>query len=198
MVLRSDSPLRGEEPEARETLLRVLRHEGVRVVTGAREIAARDVPGGTELTWIGGSATAEALLVATGREPRVDETDPAEGGHRPRRRRRTRRRAPRDDGTRHLGARRRDRRRPPPLPVHARRDLRGPAGGRERAARRAPRAGLHRDAARHVHRSRGRRRRADRGRGARGAASRSHAAPSSCASSARRARSARPRASSRS
>ena len=80
MVLRSDSPLRGEEPEARETLLRVLRHEGVHVVTGARKIGARDVPGGTELTWIGGSATAELLLIATGREPRVDETDPAEGG----------------------------------------------------------------------------------------------------------------------
>jgi pyruvate/2-oxoglutarate dehydrogenase complex dihydrolipoamide dehydrogenase (E3) component len=80
MVLRGDSPLRGEEPEARETLLRVLRHEGVRVVTGARVISARDVPGGTELTWSGGSATAEALLLATGREPRVDETDPAEGG----------------------------------------------------------------------------------------------------------------------
>jgi pyruvate/2-oxoglutarate dehydrogenase complex dihydrolipoamide dehydrogenase (E3) component len=80
MVLRGDSPLRGEEPEARETLLRVLRHEGVRVVTGARVISAREVPGGTELRWAGGSATAEALLVATGREPRVDETDPAEGG----------------------------------------------------------------------------------------------------------------------
>jgi pyruvate/2-oxoglutarate dehydrogenase complex dihydrolipoamide dehydrogenase (E3) component len=38
------------------------------------------VPGGRELSWIGGSATAEALLVATGREPRVDETDPAEAG----------------------------------------------------------------------------------------------------------------------
>ena len=50
MVLRGDAPLRGEEPEARETLLRVLRHEGVRVVTGAREIGARNVPGGTELT----------------------------------------------------------------------------------------------------------------------------------------------------
>jgi pyruvate/2-oxoglutarate dehydrogenase complex dihydrolipoamide dehydrogenase (E3) component len=80
MVLRSDSPLRGEEPEARETLLRVLRAEGVRVVPGARVIGARDVPGGTELSWIGGSATAEMLLVATGREPSVDETDPAEGG----------------------------------------------------------------------------------------------------------------------
>ena len=46
-MLRSDAPLRGEEPEARETLLRVLREEGVTVVTGARRIAARDVPGGT-------------------------------------------------------------------------------------------------------------------------------------------------------
>ena len=80
LVLRSESPLRGEEPEARETLLRVLRHEGVRVVTGARRIGAREVPGGSELSWIGGSVTAEALLVATGREPRVDEADPAEGG----------------------------------------------------------------------------------------------------------------------
>jgi mercuric reductase len=80
MVLRSESPLRGEEPETRETLLRVLRHEGVRVVTEARKIGARNVPGGTELHWIGGSATAEALLIATGREPRVDEADPAEAG----------------------------------------------------------------------------------------------------------------------
>jgi mercuric reductase len=80
MVLRSDAPLRGEEPEACVTLLRVLRAEGVRVVTAARAIGARDVPGGTELYWIGGSATAEALLVATGREPRVDESDPAEAG----------------------------------------------------------------------------------------------------------------------
>ena len=78
MVLRSDAPLRGEEPETRETLLRVLRDEGVRVVTGALSIAARDVPGGTELSWKGGGVTAEALLLATGREPRVDETDPAE------------------------------------------------------------------------------------------------------------------------
>lgn len=80
MVLRGDAPLRGEEPEARETLLRVLREEGVRVITGALSIAARDVPGGTELSWKGGSATAQALLLATGREPRVDETDPAEAG----------------------------------------------------------------------------------------------------------------------
>ena len=80
LVLRSDAPLRGEEPEARETLLRVLRHEGVRVVTGARRIGMREVPGGRELNWIGGSVTAEAILVATGREPRVDESDPAEAG----------------------------------------------------------------------------------------------------------------------
>jgi mercuric reductase len=80
LALRSEAPLRGEEPEARDTLLRVMRAEGVTVVTGARRIAAREVPGGRELSWIGGSATAEALLVATGREPRVDESDPAEGG----------------------------------------------------------------------------------------------------------------------
>jgi pyruvate/2-oxoglutarate dehydrogenase complex dihydrolipoamide dehydrogenase (E3) component len=80
MVLRSDAPLRGEEPETRETLLRVLQHEGVRVVTGARQIGVRDASRGTELYWSGGSATAEALLVATGREPRVDESDPAEAG----------------------------------------------------------------------------------------------------------------------
>jgi mercuric reductase len=80
MVLRSDMPLRGEEPETRETLLRVLRHEGVDVVTDARVTGARDVPGGAELSWIGGSVTAEALLVATGREPTVDETDPGEAG----------------------------------------------------------------------------------------------------------------------
>jgi mercuric reductase len=80
LALRSDAPLRGEEPEARETILRVMREEGVTVVTGARRIGVREVPGGRELSWIGGSATAEALLVATGREPRLDEIDPAEGG----------------------------------------------------------------------------------------------------------------------
>jgi pyruvate/2-oxoglutarate dehydrogenase complex dihydrolipoamide dehydrogenase (E3) component len=80
LVLRSDAPLRGEEPEARETLLRVLRTEGVTVVTGARDFAAREVPGGRELSWSGGSATAEHLLIATGRQPRVDETDPEQGG----------------------------------------------------------------------------------------------------------------------
>jgi mercuric reductase len=80
LVLRSDAPLRGEEPEARETILRVMRAEGVTVVTDARQFAAREVPGGRELSWSGGSVTAEELLIATGREPRVDETDPAEGG----------------------------------------------------------------------------------------------------------------------
>jgi pyruvate/2-oxoglutarate dehydrogenase complex dihydrolipoamide dehydrogenase (E3) component len=80
LVLRSEAPLRGEEPEARETLLRVLRHEGVRVVPGARRLSARDVPGGIELSWIGGAVTAEKLLVATGRAPRLDEADPAEAG----------------------------------------------------------------------------------------------------------------------
>ena len=49
LVLRSESPLRGEEPEARETILRVLREEGVTVVTGARRLAARELPGGREL-----------------------------------------------------------------------------------------------------------------------------------------------------
>ena len=38
------------------------------------------MPGGTELTWIGGSVTAEKLLVATGREPTVGDTDPGEAG----------------------------------------------------------------------------------------------------------------------
>lgn len=80
LVLRSDAPLRGEEPEARETLLRVLRSENVRVVTGARRIGMREVSGARELSWIGGSVTAEAILVATGREPRLDESDPAEAG----------------------------------------------------------------------------------------------------------------------
>ena len=167
LVLRSDSPLRGEEPEARETLLRVLQHEGVRVVTGARRIAARDVPGGTEISWIGGSVTAEKVLVATGREPRLDETDPAEAGI-----------ALVDGGalvdanlatTAHgiwalgdaIGG---DHRRFQFTHVAT---YEGPAGGRERPARRTPRAVLHGHAARHVHRSRGGRGRLHRVRGAR-------------------------------
>jgi mercuric reductase len=80
LVLRSDAPLRGEEPEARETLLRILRHEGVRVVTGARQIATRDVPEGTEISWIGGRVAAEKVLLAMGRAPRLDEAAPAEAG----------------------------------------------------------------------------------------------------------------------
>ena len=151
MVLRGDAPLRGEEPEARETLLRVLRHEGVRVVTGAREIGARDVPGGTELRGRAAARPPRRCSSPPGASPALDESDPAEAGVALRGRRGARRRAPRDDGERRLGPRRRHRRRPPPLPVHARRDPRGPAGRRERAAQRPSRAGLRRDAARHFH-----------------------------------------------
>ena len=70
LVLRSDSPLRGEEPEARETILRVLRRRRRprRHRRQPHQYARR--AGRPQVSWLGGSVTAEKVLIATGREPR--------------------------------------------------------------------------------------------------------------------------------
>jgi mercuric reductase len=80
MVMRAELPLRGEEPEARETLARVLVRDGVRLVTGAAGIRLEPAPTGSRVCWEGGQAEAERLLIATGREPNLDPLDPGAGG----------------------------------------------------------------------------------------------------------------------
>jgi pyruvate/2-oxoglutarate dehydrogenase complex dihydrolipoamide dehydrogenase (E3) component len=80
MVIRADFPLRGEEPEAREALARILREEGVRLVTSARSIALERSPHGVRVRFDGGSAEAAHVLLATGREPTVADIDPESGG----------------------------------------------------------------------------------------------------------------------
>ncbi len=81
---RATLPLRGEEPEARETLVaRCCAHEGVARRHRRRRSGARDDrPAAAELYWDGGSADGEHVLLATGREPRVDDLRPRRGGHR--------------------------------------------------------------------------------------------------------------------
>ena len=80
LLLRGEAPLAHDEPEARESLSRVLRREGVRLVPFARAIRAAEGGDGVIVRWDGGEATAAELLVATGREPTVDELRPAEAG----------------------------------------------------------------------------------------------------------------------
>ncbi|OEV22782.1 hypothetical protein AN220_27735, partial [Streptomyces nanshensis] len=59
-------------------LLEVLRREGLTVLTGARARAARYADGAFVLTLDGGEeVSAEKLLVATGRRPRLDALDRA-------------------------------------------------------------------------------------------------------------------------
>ncbi|MBQ0868227.1 NAD(P)/FAD-dependent oxidoreductase [Streptomyces sp. RK75] len=65
-----------EEPEAGDLLLRVLREEGLTVRTDARAKAARYADGVFTLTLEDGAElSAERLLVATGRRPRLDALD---------------------------------------------------------------------------------------------------------------------------
>ncbi len=80
IVMRAAAPLRGEEPEAGELVARVLRAEGVTVVTGATEIIIeRSAPGG-RLRWAGGQVDVERILLATGREPAMADLRPDAGG----------------------------------------------------------------------------------------------------------------------
>ena len=80
IVMRADAPLRGEEPEARETIARVMVHDGVRLVTSARTIALEPAAAGARVRWDGGSVEADHVLLATGREPAVAALDPEAHG----------------------------------------------------------------------------------------------------------------------
>jgi pyruvate/2-oxoglutarate dehydrogenase complex dihydrolipoamide dehydrogenase (E3) component len=80
MLMRAEAPLRGEEPEAREVILRVLREEGVEVVTDATGINLAHGADGPRLRWDGGHAEVEHVLLATGRDPNVLDLHPEEAG----------------------------------------------------------------------------------------------------------------------
>jgi pyruvate/2-oxoglutarate dehydrogenase complex dihydrolipoamide dehydrogenase (E3) component len=80
LLLRGEAPLSHEEPDARETLTKILVREGVRLAPFARAVKASWVEGGIELSWEGGTVVVEQLLVATGREPAVDVLDPEAAG----------------------------------------------------------------------------------------------------------------------
>ncbi|MDF4254196.1 NAD(P)/FAD-dependent oxidoreductase [Streptomyces sp. WMMB303] len=78
LVEASERVVSAEEPEAGDLLLEVLRREGLTVLTGTRARAARYADGAFVLTLDGGEeVSAERLLVATGRRPRLDALDHA-------------------------------------------------------------------------------------------------------------------------
>ena len=119
---------RGEEPESARDALRVLAARGRGVVTESRDRLARESPGGAECP---GTAAPRGRGTARGHRPRAarrrDSIRPRAASPCSRRRAVDEHLATTAPGV--LGARRRGRRRPPPLPVHARGDARGPAGG---------------------------------------------------------------------
>jgi len=166
-------------PEARETLLRVLQHEGVASSRRPPDRHARRARR-TEISWIGGSVTARR----SGRDrPRaaLDEADP------PRRHRARRRRSEGGHPPGHHGPRSGRAATPSAatyaVPVHARRR---PTRGRRwpKPPARSHRTGLGTWACLvHLHRSRGRRRRPAEAEHARRASMRTPT-PSSCVSSA--------------
>jgi pyruvate/2-oxoglutarate dehydrogenase complex dihydrolipoamide dehydrogenase (E3) component len=80
LLMRAEAPLRGEEPEARTLLLRLLREEGVHVITDATGIGLGHGPAGPRLHWDGGQADVEHVLLATGREPAIADLHPEEIG----------------------------------------------------------------------------------------------------------------------
>jgi mercuric reductase len=80
LVLRGHRPLRGEEPEAGETVARVLRAEGVTVVAHAQGIALEPSAAGGRVVWMGGHIDAERILLATGREPAIAGLHAEEAG----------------------------------------------------------------------------------------------------------------------
>ncbi|MGI5349628.1 dihydrolipoyl dehydrogenase family protein [Streptomyces sp. CA-250714] len=76
VVEASDRVVSAEEPEAGELLLRVFEDEGLTVRTNVRATAARYANGTFTLTLDNGEQlSAERLLVATGRRPRLDALD---------------------------------------------------------------------------------------------------------------------------
>ncbi|WP_307808141.1 dihydrolipoyl dehydrogenase family protein [Streptomyces oryzae] len=77
LIEASERVVSAEEPEAGELLLRVFRDEGLTVRTNARAASARYADGTFTLTLEDGAElSAERLLVATGRRPRLDALDP--------------------------------------------------------------------------------------------------------------------------
>ena len=80
ILMRADAPLRGEEPEARALILRVLREEGVHVVTDATGIGLVHGADGPRLRWDGGQVDVEHVLLATGRDPNILDLHPEEAG----------------------------------------------------------------------------------------------------------------------
>jgi pyruvate/2-oxoglutarate dehydrogenase complex dihydrolipoamide dehydrogenase (E3) component len=80
IVMRAEAPLRGEEPEARHVIARVLAAEGARVVTNAEGASLEQIVDGIRVSWNGGHADVEHVLLATGREPAVAELRPQEAG----------------------------------------------------------------------------------------------------------------------
>jgi pyruvate/2-oxoglutarate dehydrogenase complex dihydrolipoamide dehydrogenase (E3) component len=80
IVMRAEAPLRGEEPEARHVIARVLAAEGARVVTNAEGASLEQIADGIRVSWNGGHADVEHVLLATGREPAVAELRPQEAG----------------------------------------------------------------------------------------------------------------------
>jgi mercuric reductase len=80
IVMRAEAPLRGEEPEARHLVARVLITEGVEVVTGATGMRLEKIADGIRLSWEGGHAEVEHVLMATGREPAMADLRPEQAG----------------------------------------------------------------------------------------------------------------------
>jgi mercuric reductase len=80
ILMRADAPLRGEEPEARALLARVLRDEGVHVVTDATGIGLAHGADGPRLHWDGGQVDVGHVLLATGRDPNLIDLHPEEAG----------------------------------------------------------------------------------------------------------------------
>ena len=80
IVMRAEAPLRGEEPESRDLVARVMAAEGVEVITSATGPALAKTADGVRLSWDGGHADVEHVLLATGREPAVADLHPEEAG----------------------------------------------------------------------------------------------------------------------
>jgi pyruvate/2-oxoglutarate dehydrogenase complex dihydrolipoamide dehydrogenase (E3) component len=80
LVMRAEAPLRGEEPEARHVIARVLAAEGVRVVVNATGASLEQIADGIRVSWDGGHADVAHVLLATGREPAVAELRLEEAG----------------------------------------------------------------------------------------------------------------------
>jgi pyruvate/2-oxoglutarate dehydrogenase complex dihydrolipoamide dehydrogenase (E3) component len=79
-LLTHGEPLAGEEPEARDTARRVLERDGVRLLTNVRLRGLAPARRGVRVAIDHEAVTADAVLVATGREPSVSTLEPAAAG----------------------------------------------------------------------------------------------------------------------